>query len=170
MTIPLAMMGYYNPMLKYGIEKFCKKASEAGVSLLIIPDMPLNVYEKQVKSIYEKYQLKSVFLITPQTPDERLQKITALSSGFVYAISSASTTGQNAEFSTSQIDYFKKIKTISSLQKVQIGFGIRNSEQFESACEYANGAIIGSAFIQHLTTHSVSESSIQQFISNIKKN
>jgi tryptophan synthase alpha chain len=167
-NIPLALMGYYNPMLKYGIEKFCKNAKASGVKALIIPDLPIDIYERQIKSIYDQYDLKPVFLITPQTPIEKIKRIDAHANGFIYAVSSASITGSEQIFGKEQIQYFEKLKALKLNNKIQIGFGISESENFYTACEYADGAIVGSAFIKHITKNSISEKSISAFIANIK--
>jgi tryptophan synthase alpha chain len=167
-NIPLTLMGYYNPMLKYGIEKFCKKAKACGVKALIIPDLPLEVFENKVKLIYDQYDLKPVFLITPQTPIEKIKRIDALVNGFIYAVSSASITGGEQMFGQIQLQYFEKLKALKLSNKIQIGFGISESKNFHTACEYADGAIIGSAFIKHITKNSISEKSISAFIANIK--
>jgi tryptophan synthase alpha chain len=167
-NIPLTLMGYYNPILKYGIEEFCKNAQSAGVKALIVPDLPLDIYEKQVKNIFMRYDLKPVFLITPQTPLEKIGSIDALENGFIYAVSSASITGSEQTFDSSQLAYFKKLKSLQLKNKLQIGFGISTALHFQTACAHADGAIIGSAFIKHITEHSISEDSISKFISNIK--
>jgi tryptophan synthase alpha chain len=166
-SIPLVLMGYYNPMLKYGIEKFCKKAKSCRVKALIIPDLPIDIFEKQIKLIYDQYDLKPVFL-TPQTPIEKIKRIDAHANGFIYAVSSASITGGEQIFGNEELQYFEQLKNLKLKNKVQIGFGISESKNFHTACEYADGAIIGSAFIKHITKNSISEKSITAFISNIK--
>ncbi|NRT16398.1 tryptophan synthase alpha chain [Flavobacterium sp. 28A] len=150
-SIPLVMMGYFNPMLQYGIENFCKKCQEVGVDGLIIPDLPVDVYADEYKAIFEKYGLLNVFLITPQTSDERIQFIDSVSDGFIYMVSSASVTGSQTGFGSTQEDYFKRIANMNLKNPQVIGFGINNAETFNQATKFAKGAIIGSAFIQHLT-------------------
>lgn len=150
-SIPLVMMGYFNPMLQYGIENFCKKCQEVGVDGLIIPDLPVDVYADEYKAIFEKYGLMNVFLITPQTSDDRIHFIDSVSDGFIYMVSSASVTGSQSGFGSTQEDYFKRIASMNLKNPQVIGFGINNAETFNQATKFAKGAIIGSAFIQHLT-------------------
>ncbi|MEZ7515312.1 tryptophan synthase subunit alpha [Flavobacterium frigidarium] len=150
-SIPLVMMGYFNPMLQYGIENFCKKCQEVGVDGLIIPDLPVDVYADEYKAIFEKYGLINVFLITPQTSDDRIHFIDSVSDGFIYMVSSASVTGSQSGFGSTQEDYFKRIASMNLKNPQVIGFGINNAETFNQATKFAKGAIIGSAFIQHLT-------------------
>ncbi|WP_026707513.1 tryptophan synthase subunit alpha [Flavobacterium frigidarium] len=150
-SIPLVIMGYFNPMLQYGIENFCKKCQEVGVDGLIIPDLPVDVYADEYKAIFEKYGLINVFLITPQTSDERIHFIDSVSDGFIYMVSSASVTGSQSGFGSTQEDYFKRIASMNLKNPQVIGFGINNAETFNQATKFAKGAIIGSAFIQHLT-------------------
>lgn len=150
-SIPLVMMGYFNPMLQYGIENFCKKCQEVGVDGLIIPDLPVDVYADEYKAIFEKYGLLNVFLITPQTSDDRIHFIDSVSDGFIYMVSSASVTGSQSGFGSTQEDYFKRIASMNLKNPQVIGFGINNAETFNQATKFAKGAIIGSAFIQHLT-------------------
>jgi tryptophan synthase alpha chain len=150
-SIPLVMMGYFNPMLQYGIDNFCKKCQEVGVDGLIIPDLPVDVYADEYKAIFEKYGLINVFLITPQTSDDRIHFIDSVSDGFIYMVSSASVTGSQSGFGSTQEDYFKRIASMNLKNPQVIGFGINNAETFNQATKFAKGAIIGSAFIQHLT-------------------
>ena len=150
-SIPLVIMGYFNPMLQYGIENFCKKCQEVGVDGLIIPDLPVDVYADEYKAIFEKYGLINVFLITPQTSDDRIHFIDSVSDGFIYMVSSASVTGSQSGFGSTQEDYFKRIASMNLKNPQVIGFGINNAETFNQATKFAKGAIIGSAFIQHLT-------------------
>lgn len=150
-SIPLVIMGYFNPMLQYGIENFCKKCQEVGVDGLIIPDLPVDVYADEYKAIFEKYGLLNVFLITPQTSDDRIHFIDSVSDGFIYMVSSASVTGSQSGFGSTQEDYFKRIASMNLKNPQVIGFGINNAETFNQATKFAKGAIIGSAFIQHLT-------------------
>ena len=150
MHIPIILMGYLNPVLQYGFEKFCKQAAAVGISGLILPDMPMPEYNQLYKKIFEKYQLHPIFLITPQTSDERIKKADKLSKGFVYAVSSASTTGNNNAAGGQQA-YFEKLQKMKFKNPVLIGFGIHDNHSFINACKYANGAIIGSAFINKLS-------------------
>jgi tryptophan synthase alpha chain len=149
-SIPLVIMGYFNPMLQYGVEQFCQKCAEIGIDGLIIPDLPVDVYADEYKATFDKYGLINVFLITPQTSEERIRFIDSVSSGFIYMVSSASVTGSSAGFGSTQEDYFKRIANMNLKNPQVVGFGINNAETFNQATQYAKGAIIGSAFITHL--------------------
>lgn len=164
-SIPLLIMGYFNPILQYGIEAFCKKCSETGIDGLIIPDLPVDVFHKEYLPIFEKYGLYNVFLITPQTSDKRIKYIDAISKGFIYMVSSASTTGAKNSFDQDQQAYFQRIQDLDLKTPQIVGFGISNHETFEQATRYANGAIIGSAFVKFLQGHSLEE--IPRFIGDI---
>lgn len=148
--IPLLIMGYFNPILQYGVEAFCKQCQAIGIDGLIIPDLPVDVYHDDYKSTFEKYGLINVFLITPQTSDDRIRYIDSVSNGFIYMVSSASTTGTQSGFGEEQTNYFKRIANMNLNNPQIVGFGISNSETFAQATQYAKGAIIGSAFIKHL--------------------
>ena len=163
--IPLIIMGYFNPMLQYGVEEFCKKCSEIGIDGLIIPDLPVDIYAENYKAIFEKYGLINVFLITPQTSDERIRFIDSVSNGFIYMVSSASVTGSQSGFGNTQEDYFKRIAAMNLKNPQIVGFGINNRDTFTQATQYAKGAIIGSAFIKNLTKNGVS--SIGEFVGGI---
>ncbi|WP_258097914.1 tryptophan synthase subunit alpha [Marinoscillum pacificum] len=165
--VPVLLMGYINPVLQYGFEAFCAKCAEVGIDGLILPDLPMYEYEVMYQSVLEKYGLYNVFLITPQTSEERIQKIDSLSKGFIYMVSSASTTGAKSGISTEQISYFQKIKSMGLKNKRLIGFGISDNESFSKACEYADGAIIGSAFIKLMEENSSSEN-IKNYIQQVK--
>ncbi|TXF90428.1 tryptophan synthase subunit alpha [Neolewinella aurantiaca] len=148
--VPMVMMGYFNQVMQYGPERFCKAAHEAGVDGLILPDLPVYEYETEFKAIAEKYDLQVTFLITPQTSSERINKIGALSTGFIYVVSSSSITGKSGGITEEQKAYFARIASLNLPQPRLIGFGISDAKSFRTACEYANGAIIGSAFIRAL--------------------
>lgn len=165
--IPLIIMGYFNPILQYGVEDFCKKCQQIGIDGLIIPDLPVDVYHKEYQHIFEKYELINVFLITPQTSKERIEFIDSISNGFIYMVSSASVTGAKSTFGQLQTDYFKKIDSMNLNAPQIVGFGISNKETFQSATQYAKGAIIGSAFIKMLTDKGIS--GIDPFIQGILK-
>lgn len=165
-SIPLIIMGYFNPMLQYGVEAFCKKCKELGIDGLIIPDLPVEVYHDEYKTTFEKYGLINVFLITPQTSVERINYIDSISKGFIYMVSSASTTGTQSGFGVEQTKYFKRIADMNLNNPQIVGFGISNYETFTQATQYAKGAIIGSAFIKHLTNQRVDK--IDSFIKTIK--
>ncbi len=164
-TIPLIIMGYFNPMLQYGVEAFCKKCQEIGIDGLIIPDLPVDVYHDEYKTTFEKYGLINVFLITPQTSDERIRYIDSISNGFIYMVSSASTTGAKSGFGDEQTAYFKRIANMKLKNPQIVGFGISNNETFTQATKYAKGAIIGSAFVKHVTNEGVH--TIDMFVKKI---
>ena len=150
-SIPLIIMGYFNPMMQYGVEAFCAKCAEIGIDGLIIPDLPVDVYANEFQAIFEKHGLINVFLITPQTSDERIHFIDSVSNGFIYMVSSASVTGSQSGFGNTQEEYFERIAKMNLKNPQIIGFGINNAETFNQATQYAKGAIIGSAYINHLT-------------------
>ena len=163
--IPLIIMGYFNPMLQYGVDAFCKKCKEVGVDGLIIPDLPVDVYNDEYKAIFDEYGLINIFLITPQTSEERIRFIDSVSNGFIYMVSSASTTGAKSGFGNEQTEYFKRIANMKLKNPQIVGFGISNNDTFLQATQYANGAIIGSAFVKHLTENGVDK--INSFTSAI---
>jgi len=165
-NIPLVIMGYFNPMLQYGVEQFCAKCAEIGIDGLIIPDLPVDVYAEEYKAIFEKYGLKNIFLITPQTSDERIHFIDSVSDGFIYMVSSASVTGSSAGFGNTQEAYFQRIAQMNLKNPQIIGFGINNAETFEQATQFAKGAIIGSAFISYLKENGTR--TIEKFIKSIR--
>jgi tryptophan synthase alpha chain len=167
--IPVLLMGYMNPILQYGFDNFCKHASESGIDGLILPDLPIYEYEKEYEAIVKKYNLDFVFLVTPETNNSRIAKLDQLSSGFLYAVSSSSTTGQIAALRDQEY-YFNKLRAMELKNPVLIGFGIRNKTDFMQACTYANGAIIGSAFIKILENSSDMEikSRIIDFVISLK--
>ena len=165
--IPLILMGYINPVLQYGVEAFCKKCNEVGIDGLIIPDLPLSVYQEEYKASFEANNLHPIFLITPQTSDERIRLIDEASSGFIYMVSSNATTGAQASVSDFQKRYFERINSLTLKSQRLIGFGISNAETFENACRYANGAIIGSAFVKALEGSDSLEHKVSGFINSI---
>jgi tryptophan synthase alpha chain len=147
---PLVLMGYLNQLLKYGEEKFCQKVVDCGIDTLILPDLPMVEYENHYQSLFNSYGLNNVFLITPHTSVERILKIDSYTQSFIYMVASSSITGAKGEISDQQIAYFKRIKSMNLKSKLIIGFGISDHQTFSKACEYGNGAIIGSAFIESL--------------------
>lgn len=164
--IPVMLMGYLNTVLQYGIEKFCVDAKRAGVSGIILPDLPLHEFEKEYKQAFQKNKLHFIFLITPETTLKRIKMADQLSSGFLYAVSSSSTTGTAIKMDKEA--YFKKLSQLKLKNPLMIGFGINDRSSFENACKYASGAIIGSAYISMLSgNHSIDETT-QKFIVNIK--
>jgi len=164
-TIPLILMGYFNPMLQYGVEAFCKKCHEIGIDGFIIPDLPAQVYHEEYKSIFDRYGLINIFLITPQTSYERIRYMDSISEGFIYMVSSASTTGAQNGFGAVQQNYFKRIADLNLKNPQIVGFGISNHETFTQATTHTKGAIIGSAFIKHIEANGVDK--INEFVAGI---
>lgn len=165
-SIPLIIMGYFNPVLQYGVEAFCKKCEETGVDGIILPDLPLDVYQEEYEDIFKAHGLLNIFLITPQTSDTRIHQIDRGSNGFIYMVSSASTTGAKTGFGEEQHAYFRRIADMSLKNPQIVGFGISNAQTFQQATSHAKGAIIGSAFIKMLTEKGVE--GINSFIASIK--
>lgn len=163
--IPLIIMGYFNPILQFGVENFLKKCRETGIDGLIIPDLPLEIYISEYKNLFEKYGIEIIFLITPQTSAERIRHIDAHSNSFIYMVSSAGVTGSKDSFDQSQLDYFKRIAAMNLKNPQIIGFGISNKITFGQATKHQKGAIIGSSFIKFLSNNTIS--SIPEFIQNI---
>ncbi|WP_300570056.1 tryptophan synthase subunit alpha [Flavobacterium sp.] len=163
--IPLIIMGYFNPILQFGIETFCAKCAEIGIDGLIIPDLPIDIYVENYQSTFEKYGILNVFLITPQTSEERILYIDKISNGFIYMVSSSSVTGNQSGFGEDQQQYFKRIAEMNLTNPQIIGFGINDKKTFNEATQYAKGAIIGSAFIKHLSDNGIS--AIKTFIQKI---
>ena len=164
--VPLIVMGYFNPMMQYGVERFCKRCQEVGIDGLIIPDLPADVYHEQYQSLFQQYGLLNMFLITPQTPDERILYIDQISEGFIYMVSSAATTGAQGSFGDTQQHYFQRIADMKLQSKLLVGFGISNAETYQAAVAHSQGAIIGSAFIKHLEANG--NQSVQEFVKTIR--
>jgi tryptophan synthase alpha chain len=162
-NIPILLMGYVNPMLQFGVENFCRACAEVGVDGCIVPDLPMVEYEEFYQDIFKKYNLSNIFLVTPQTSDERIRKIDSLTTGFIYLISSSATTGKNLQLSQTTDDYFSRIAGMNLKNPTMIGFGISNKAAFEKACQYANGAIIGTAFVKVLAADKSNEN-IEKFM------
>ncbi len=166
--IPIILMGYLNPVLQYGIEKFVKEAAANGVDGLILPDMPMDVYQHEYKDLFEKAGLTNTFLISPTTTEDRIKRIDALTSGFIYAVSASATTGAKVGFADEQISYFKRLSSYGLKNPFLIGFGISNKETFSTASSYCAGAIVGSAFINLLKESKSLESDISAFVKSVK--
>jgi tryptophan synthase alpha chain len=147
--VPVLLMGYMNPALQYGFDRFCAEAAAAGVDGLILPDLPIHEFETEYGPIIRKYGLDFVFLVTPETSPERIRRVDALSTGFIYAVSSSSTTGKNKDLNEQQA-YFSRLKGMGLKNPVLVGFSIRDRASFEAACLHTNGAIIGTAYIRAL--------------------
>jgi len=168
-NIPLVMMGYFNTILQFGVSEFVQKCKETGIDGLIVPDLPLDIYEAEYKTLFEESDLHNILLITPQTSPERVRKIDALSRGFLYMVSSSSITGTKNGFNENQRNYFKRIKELNLRNPKLIGFGISNNETYTEACKYAEGTIIGSAFINTLTEAKDINKAIDNFVKTIKQ-
>ena len=164
--VPLIVMGYFNPMMQYGVERFCKRCQEVGIDGLIIPDLPADVYHEQYQSLFKQYGLLNMFLITPQTPDERIRYIDQVSEGFIYMVSSAATTGAQGSFGDTQQHYFQRIADMKLQSKLLVGFGISNEETYQAAIANSQGAIIGSAFIKYLEANG--NQSVEEFVKTIR--
>ena len=165
-NIPIILMGYMNPVLQYGFEKFCAEASAVGVDGLILPDLPEYEFEMEYGAIIKKYGLDFIFLVTPETSSERIQQLDNLSTGFLYAVSSSATTGKDKDFNSVE-KYLKQLQSMQLKNPVLVGFGIKDRNTFESACKYANGAIIGTAFIKALEGSTNIDATVKQFISAV---
>lgn len=168
-NIPLLFMGYINTAMQYGFENLCKKAVEIGIDGFIIPDLPLEEYRTLYKATVEKYGLKFILLITPETSEERIREIDAISSGFVYMVSSASTTGTQQTFNHSKQEYFKRIADMKLKNPTLVGFGVSNKETFDAACAHSNGAIIGSAFVRALGETNTEQEAVKKLLDNLRK-
>lgn len=166
-SIPIILMGYINPIVQYGIEQFCQDCETAGVDGLIFPDLPMFEYMEVQKPLFDKHGLLNIFLITPQTSESRIREIDENSSGFIYMVSSASTTGAKAQVSDDQEAYFGRIKAMNLKNPTLIGFGISNKETFEKASANANGAIIGSAFIKAISQEGDLNKNIDEFVNSV---
>ncbi|MEO0899555.1 MAG: tryptophan synthase subunit alpha [Bacteroidota bacterium] len=165
--IPMILMGYLNPVVQYGMEAFVQKASEVGIDGFILPDLPMYEYETQYKALFEQHDLSNIFLITPQTSEERIRKIDEQTNGFIYMVSMDSTTGRVGEFSENQLSYFRRINEMNLKNPRLIGFGIYNNQTFQAACQHAAGAIIGSAFIKAIGQEGSVPPKVSHFISTI---
>ncbi len=166
-TIPILMMGYYNQILQYGDKAFFEKAKAVGVDGFIIPDLPLAIYQEKYKQILQHLDLDFIFLITPQTTDDRIRLIDNESSGFLYIVSSFAITGSKSDIQQNQLDYFEHINKLNLKNPKLIGFGISNKKTFDTACKHAEGAIIGSAFIKALSKNNDLEGSVKAFVQSV---
>jgi len=165
--VPIILMGYFNQMLQFGDVEFLDKAKDAGVSGFILPDLPMNEYELKYKDKFEDRDLSISFLITPLTEDERIRQADRLSSGFVYVVSQSSITGQTGDISQKQVEYFKKINQMRLKSPTLIGFGIHDRDSFSRAAQYANGAIVGSAFIR-VVDEGFNKEKVSSFIQSLR--
>lgn len=155
--IPLLIMGYFNPILQFGINEFCQKCAETGIDGVIIPDLPLTVFEQEYKTVFEYYNLKNIFLITPQTSEERIRKMDSISDSFIYMVSSSSTTGSQNAFGENQKKYFERIAKMKLKNPQIVGFGISDKTTFLEATRYQKGAIIGSNFVKFISKNKITD-------------
>ncbi len=166
--IPILLMGYINPVWKFGVENFFAECEASGVSGLILPDIPLKEYKNEYEELYKKHNLSNVFLITPQTTEERIKAYDEACNGFIYMVSSASTTGANKAVDTEkQLAYFERVKKLNLSSPTQIGFNIKDKASFNNACQHANGGIIGSAFIKNLSNEGELKEKVTGFVKSI---
>lgn len=166
-AIPVLLMGYVNPVLQFGVANFCKACAEVGIDGCIIPDLPMYEYEELYKNDFEQNNLSNIFLVTPQTSEERIRKIDSLSNAFIYLLSSAATTGKDLDVSATARTYFARIKAMELKNPLMIGFGISDKQTFEAANEYASGAIVGTAFVKRLTADHL-EDNIEAFVKSFR--
>jgi len=164
--IPKILMGYFNPVLQFGLERFCKRAQETGVDAVILPDLPMDVYERQYKALFEEYGLSNIFLITPQTSLDRIKQIDALSTSWIYAISSSSTTGKAQGLGTAG-SYLEGLKSLPVSKPILVGFNISTAADLSLVHEHAQGGIIGSAFIRHLKGKADVAQATKEFVHSI---
>ena len=164
--LPIILMGYMNPIMQFGLEKFCEAAASVGVDGIILPDLPMYEFEIEYKQLFEKHNLRFIFLVTPETGEDRIRKIDSLCSGFLYAVSSSSTTGNNKAIED-QSAYFKKLQDMHLKNPILVGFGIKDKSTFQSACQYTNGAIIGSAFIKALAGKVSIDDTTKEFLNSV---
>lgn len=166
---PIILMGYLNPMMQYGIEALFARCKEVGIDALIIPDLPFSDYLRDYKPLCDRYDLPIIMLITPETSDERIRLIDEHCSGFIYMVSSASTTGTKDSFNEKQLDYFKRISELSLKHNRLIGFGISNPATYRAACQYSSGGIIGSLFIKCLERNATIAAAVADLLKSIGK-
>ncbi len=164
--LPVILMGYMNPVLQFGMERFCEVAAATGIDGIILPDLPMYEFETMYRGYFIKHNLRFIFLITPETSEERIRKIDKLSSGFIYAVSSSATTGNNKPIEEQEA-YFKKLEKMNLKNPVLVGFGIKDKKTFQAACKYSNGAIIGSAYINALKNNADIAQTTKEFLNTI---
>ena len=164
--VPVILMGYMNPVLQFGMERFCEAAAGTGIDGIILPDLPMYEFETTCQAYFKKNDLKFIFLVTPETSEERIRKIDILSSGFIYAVSSSATTGNNKPIEEQEA-YFKKLEKMNLKNPVLVGFGIKDKKTFRAACTYTNGAIIGSAYINALKNTTDITQTTKEFLNTI---
>lgn len=162
-TTPLVLMGYWNSILQFGIEAFLISCKEVGIAGAILPDLPLEVYEREFKSLFEQYEIPLIFLISPQTSEERIKKIDLLSHGFIYAVSSSSTTGNKKGIECAE-SYLKRIQSYQLKNPIITGFNIKTKADVDFASQFTKGVVIGSAFIKALKKEASLEENISAFM------
>ncbi len=165
-SIPVVLMGYMNPVLQYGFEKFCADAAAVGIDGLILPDLPEYEFESEYGAIIKKYDLDFIFLVTPETAEDRIKQLDSLSAGFLYAVSSSSTTGSNKQ-TVDYSQYLGRLRSLDLKNPVLVGFGINDKASFDAVCRLAEGAIIGSAYIKALENSADVNASTKSFLSSI---
>lgn len=166
--IPLVLMGYFNPVLQFGVERFCRMCHQSGIDGVILPDLPIDEYNFSYRQVFEDNGLHNIFLITPQTPNERIMEIDRISHGFIYMVSSSSTTGAGKKVEDFRSDYFTRVQNLNLKNPQLIGFGISDKATFDNACCYTSGAIIGSAFVKALQQPLPLENIIERFVRSIR--
>ena len=165
--VPLLLMGYLNPVLQMGMETFCRKAVEAGISGVILPDLPIEEFEAEHLDLFRSSKLHVIFLVTPETTSDRIRKIDSLSTGFIYAVSSSSTTGRQDSFSLAQTEYLNRLNSMNLVNPVMTGFGIHNSKTLQTVWEYTSGAIIGTAYLKALMKSTSEKQAIELLFSQL---
>jgi tryptophan synthase alpha chain len=165
-ALPKIMMGYLNPVLQFGMEKFCERCEKAGISGVILPDLPMNIWLRKYKNLFDAHGLSNIFLITPESSEERIREIDRNSTTFIYAVSSSATTGTKEGILCSE-DYLKRIRSMNLEHPVLVGFNIRNASDFAFAANYTRGGIIGSAFIRHIANSTNLKADILQFVTQL---
>ncbi|MDR2498045.1 MAG: tryptophan synthase subunit alpha [Tannerellaceae bacterium] len=167
-NIPLIMMGYLNPIMQYGFEAFCNRCAETGIDGLIIPDLPFADYLAEYKPIADRYDIRIIMLITPETSDERIRQIDRHTAGFIYMVSSPSVTGAKSEFDASAQSYFRRIAAMNLSNPCLVGFGVGNRSTCEAACAHSAGVIVGSRFIQHLQSAPSIEDAVDRLLRDLE--
>jgi tryptophan synthase alpha chain len=167
-TIPVILMGYVNPVMQYGIERFAHDAADAGVDGVILPDLPMDAFLSEYKPLFESVNLSNAFLISPTTSEARIRKIDSVTEGFIYAVSSSSITGAKGAFADEQLAYFKRLSELKLKNPYLIGFGISNHDTFAKASAHSSGAIVGSAFVNLLKDSQNLEADIKSFVKSLK--
>ena len=168
-SIPLVLMGYLNPIIHFGFENFCRECQRCGIDGVIIPDLPFAEYMEEYRAMAQSYGVEVIMLITPETEDERIRAIDAVSGGFIYMVSSASITGAQQSFEGEKERYFQRIASLGLRNPLMVGFGISNRQTFEMSCRYANGAIIGSRFVSLQTEYGDSAKAVAHLLNDLKR-